>query len=353
MKKQFSVLFPIISVIVALVSIATAQKTADKIQPLQSEFDVLQTYKEISALPFDANMRERRAVFLKLSSQEKSELFKLHLAMQLVKRPNLAKEQKDLILDSISMITPESYGDDPEKRVAAQQKAAPIQQKALLLFSSKREAAEIFAALGGDEADVQLLGKYQQITAPIYQNERRASFSKSSSQDKADVMKIHLASQMAKRPLNKEQLNFISGFISLISPEIYVETKSAQIKEALASFRERVLNFFSKEDAFVIFASLGGKIGSPNTEAHEPKLLNLLQKEDAFVVFASFGREIGISKKSTINPEPCGCNSTPSQDYCSWWEMNTYCRGGFCASSTWGCGDGLLEECNGVCRSRT
>jgi hypothetical protein len=40
----------------------------------------------------NANMHERRAVFLKLSAVEKSQAFKFHLAMQLIKRPNLMPE---------------------------------------------------------------------------------------------------------------------------------------------------------------------------------------------------------------------------------------------------------------------
>ena len=62
---------------------------------------VLQNYINISSLSMD----ERRTFFNeKLSSADRANIFKFHLAFQFVKRPNLNEQQKDLILESISMI---------------------------------------------------------------------------------------------------------------------------------------------------------------------------------------------------------------------------------------------------------
>ncbi|HEX8395897.1 MAG TPA: bacteriocin fulvocin C-related protein [Pyrinomonadaceae bacterium] len=324
----------LVSAFVVLTSTVIAQEIANEKQSpkTKTDIDILQTYKEISALPMNANMPERRALFLKLPSVEKSEIFKLHLAMQLVKRPNLNQEQKDVILEAISMITPESYADNIEKRSIAQQKTTSLQQTSSLVFS-KKEVFEIFASLGGDNTDIQLLEKYQQITAPIYQNERRGEFSKASAQEKSNIVRLHFASQIAKRFLNREQLNFISEAISIVSPEFYSAVKGtpewAKNKVIQESAKERTLNFFSKEDAFNIFASLGGKSCAERKNTKS----NTSNSEDP----------IEESK------ENCGCHY--ADDWCGTWSGGTKrCHIGGCETTLFGCGYGMWNECDGLCK---
>jgi hypothetical protein len=330
-KQNLAFFFLLVSAFVALTSTATAQEIADGKQSAKTktEIDILQAYKEISALPMNANMHERRAVFLKLSAVEKSRAFKFHLAMQLVKRPNLTPEQKNIILEAISMITSESYGDNAEKRSVAQQQAATPMQKASVFFP-KREIFEIFASLGGDQIDVRLLERYQQVTASAYISERKSAFIKFTAQEASDIMKIHLVSQMVKRPLSKEQLSFIGEIISLVSPELYSATKkasdAARNDEILKPFKERVANFFSKQETFEIFSSLGGVCGKSNNDT--PSLANI---DDP-------AKEGG-----------CSCNQADS-DYCSWFgPPGTRCRWSPCDRSDWGCGDFLSYPCNGIC----
>ena len=228
------------------------------------------------------------------------------------------------------------YGDNVEKRSEAQQKMTPFQQTALLHFS-KKEAFEIFVTLGGDLADIQLLEKYQYIISWVYQYERKREFAKSSYRDAANIMKVHLAFEMAKCSSNKEQFNFISEAISFISPEIYAEVKNAQINETLRSFRTRILSYFSKEDGSAIFASLGGEKGYPkmlsraqNSEllnTHKYQGLNFFSKDDAFVIFASLDEksyaEQTITKQNAVftnNPKECDCST--HDDWCSTWYAN-------------------------------
>ena len=126
---------------------------------------VLQTYIDISSLPMD----KRRKVFIEASAEEKANLFKLHLALQFIKRPNLNKEQKELIVDSISMITPQSYDlENPGNRVKAQQDASVLEARAKTLFQGK-DAFEIFASLGGEKTDAELLQIVRKLIGALVQ----------------------------------------------------------------------------------------------------------------------------------------------------------------------------------------
>jgi hypothetical protein len=64
------------------------------------ETDILQKYIEVSALP----MGKRQKAFSESPDEMKANLFKFHLAFQFVKRPNLTKDQKEVILEGISNI---------------------------------------------------------------------------------------------------------------------------------------------------------------------------------------------------------------------------------------------------------
>lgn len=139
-------------VAVAKKQMPTANATTDK---------VLQTYIDISSL----TMEKRQEIFSRLSKEDKASIFKLHLALQFAKRRNLSQEQKDLILEWIPLITPEKYD---SKNVnagnKAEQEASVIEAKSRTLFQGK-DAFEIFAKLGGNDADGGNLKKYQSLIA--------------------------------------------------------------------------------------------------------------------------------------------------------------------------------------------
>lgn len=123
----------------------SATAKSRQLQKINLKNVVLQNYISASSLP----IKERRNFFGNLSAEEKANLFKLHLALQIVKRPNLTNEQKDLILEGISIATPNAYDkNNPEKLEKSRQDAKLFEQKMLLLFS-KSEGIEIFADLGG------------------------------------------------------------------------------------------------------------------------------------------------------------------------------------------------------------
>lgn len=307
--------------VIGLISLFTANLSAqnkvsvDNNQPQATPTDkVLQNYIDISSLP----MNKRPKAFSNLAAEDKGNLFKFHLALQLVKRPNLTKEQRDIILDGISMITSETYSrETPDKIAKAQQENNLLEAKAKSAFPG-RAGFEIFANLSGDATDIQILKEYQQVTSFKYQVERRTAFSRLSVQAKSSTMKIHLALQMANRSLNKGQLEFIEEAVSLFSPEIYDAAKGTvewkQVNDTLNSLKDRMLISFQKEDAFEIFASLGGEAGSPGQTEQAPN---------------------------------CSCSGV--SDYCGWWRSGATCGGGGCRSQVNGCGTGLWHDCDGMC----
>lgn len=283
---------------------------------------ILQTYTDISSLP----MEKRQAIFSDLSAEDKASLFKLHLALQFVKRPNLTKEQKDLILDSISTIKSESY--DSKNLYAgnkAQEQASVVETKARKLFPMK-EVFEIFAQLGGNAEDGGKLKKYQLLTASPFFTDRKTIFGGFSPEEKSTLIKIHLAYQLAARSLLKEQNDFIVNTLNLVNPDFYKfedgTPERNKVDEVLRQISNNILNHFQKKEAFEIFVAFGARSDSP--------------------------RPIRGKNPTTENQGyVCSCSS--NSDYCSWWHSNTYCEGSYSCTQRRECGTLGGYLCNGFC----
>lgn len=293
-----------------------AQKTAalktDEAQK-QAKKSVLQNYLDISALPIG----ERGKAFSDLSVEDKASIFRFHLAFQLMKRPDLNNEQREMIIESIASISPDSYGKDIEITRA---KAQNIRAQSSYIFS-KQEIFEIFASLGGSKEDIGRLQKYQDTIIPEYGTQRKRIFSQLSVQDKSDVMRTHMIVQMAERYLAIEKLKIMGESIVLCTSEVYLNPsengKSRQSPSVKAIF-ERIKKSFEKEEAMDIFASLGGKDGGLSSEAGYCRCLS---SDDWCAWWGSHGSH--CVPNSASNP----CNPIPLGD----------------------CGTWLTESCNGTC----
>jgi hypothetical protein len=246
----------------------------------------------------------------------KAKLFRFHLAFQFVKRSNLTKDQKDVILDGILTATPDSY-DRTKKESPNKAQLLNLEARTKSLFEGK-EGFEIFANLGTEAGDIEILKKYQEITASPNRIERRQTFSFGTPLEKGNTMRTHLAVQMAGRELSKEQLTFILEFESLVTPEMYASTKGTEVWEKthklLDDIANRMLDFFQKEDALEIFISLGGKEG------------------------ASLQKRVPL----------CSCSG--DSDYCGWWHRGSSCGAADCRGTIGGCGTGLGYDCLGGCQ---
>jgi hypothetical protein len=168
------------------------------------------------------------------------------------------------------------------------------------------------------ESDVLMLQKYQRVTSSAFQVERKNAFRVLSAQDKSEVVRTHLALQMAERHMNKQQLEFAFEAMALFSIDAYRTAMESpqwnELHNRLSSLKDRALVFFQKEDTAEIFASLGGKDGSSDPQNLRPN---------------------------------CSCSG--ASEYCGWWKAGASCGGGSCRGTIGGCGTGLLYDCDGMC----
>jgi len=299
----------------------SAQKTdkvkAEKSQIVFKQKDVLQNYIDISSMAKD----ERKQFFGELSSEEKANLFKLHLALQFVKRPSLNIEQKDLILESISFATPDIY--DKTNIEKSRQNADLVGQKAKNIFS-KQEFFEIFADFNGEETDVGLLRKYQDISN-LSMSKRRDVLEKLSAAEKSNLWKLHFTLHLVKiAQLSNQQMKIIIEAISILTPELYEIPKDdleweAKVNRPIQLFSSRAVSVFSKDEIAKIFSNFGGKTNSSKDDTKD----NHTELLDA----------------------RCNCSR-------QWADCSGLSQcGGLCSVPPGGgsCGFGGLYVCNGIC----
>lgn len=112
----------------------------------RSEQEIIRKYYDLSSL----SLKGRRASFRRASPAEKSGLWRTHLALVLVRRPELNEWQKDIILATILLLTPEHYevpSSSPEWKTKVREPSRLLEQQITLAFSSD-DAAKIFTTLG-------------------------------------------------------------------------------------------------------------------------------------------------------------------------------------------------------------
>lgn len=113
---------------------------------LEGQDDLFQKYREVSELP----MRERRAAFGNASPKNKSDLWRVHLALYIAKHPEINEAQKVIILEGMSLATPELFDvrfDNPEWKTKVTEPLRQFKNHALGVFS-KEEAGKAFATIG-------------------------------------------------------------------------------------------------------------------------------------------------------------------------------------------------------------
>lgn len=112
----------------------------------RDEQEIIRKYYDLSSLP----LKGRRASFRRASPAEKSGLWRTHLALVLVRRPELNEWQKHIILSTILLLTPEHYevpSSSSEWKTKVREPSRLLEQQINLAFSSE-DAAKIFTTLG-------------------------------------------------------------------------------------------------------------------------------------------------------------------------------------------------------------
>jgi hypothetical protein len=197
--------------VVSAIGLANAQEQSDvnraQVLKVDSTDRILaEKYREVSPLA----VLERLSVSKSVSATDKNTFWRVHVALYLVKRPNLNKSQRRIILDALFMaslaITTNDFSETAEKNEALHS----LRQRARKAFR-KNEVAEIFANIGDRKAEDDLLQKYKDISA-LPMKKRKDVFRKASAKDKSDLWKTHLALYLVKHPeLNEWQKETVFG----------------------------------------------------------------------------------------------------------------------------------------------
>jgi hypothetical protein len=143
-----SILLLAVGLVGATMLPASAQRLA-VVNPVQSQnaspaSDSLRLYEDISALP----LALRKGYFRSTSATNRSDLWKIHLALQLAKQPDLNSAQQGIILEAIALATPELFNTSRDAARAATSEAVQSLRKRAPEVFSKRQMAEIFFTLG-------------------------------------------------------------------------------------------------------------------------------------------------------------------------------------------------------------
>lgn len=354
LKKNTRLPFLLLFALLGITTLVRAQEIAtSRSAPMASTYEtsgLLQKYKEISGLP----MADRRDFFRSSSAREKSDLWRLHLALQLVRRPELNPGQVRIILDAISLSSSELFAatnDAPPGKSKADEALKSLTQRALTAFP-KNEAAEVFANMGGGEAEDNILEKYYDIST-LTLKKRKALFRNASSNDKSDLWRTHLALFLVKRPeLNEWQKEIILAAMSLARPACFELRANnpawqARVGEPLRSLEEQIVVAFSLEDGAKIFATLGDDTEPANGRASEAgsvllNSINYRQGSDSSLndqwTYSRFaGQGIALEGSS--------CECSTASDWCP---IGNGCTTGSCTATQSGCGTFWSYPCNGA-----
>lgn len=288
--------------------------------------------------------------FVKSSwTSEKISLWRIHVALELVKRPKLNGPQVRILLDAISLSGSQFSATGDGKTGAFQ----ALKRRAFAVFP-KEEVADIFAETASEKTDDDILKMYYDISA-LSIAERKASFRNASSNDKSSLWRTHLALFFVKRPeLNEWQKQVVLAAMSLVTPE-YFEVRPGspswrtKVRDPLRSLEEQILAVFSFEDAAKMFATLGDDtVAAKTTPTYADSFLlssiNYKQLSDAGLSKGRTGVRF-VNQDRTRTGGSCTCST--QSDYCP---ISGYCHGTSCTPTESGCGTFWTYSCDGACR---
>lgn len=316
--------------------------------------EVFADYIKVASLPRD----ERRKSFGKLSNEQKASFFKVQFALQFVKRPNMTKEQKDFILESISKTTADLYDkQNPQKAALASQISQEAENKVFGLFPQK-DAFEILEGLGTNKnEEVSHLQKYEDLLK-LGIRLRKKLVNEMPISERAAIWKTQLAYHLATSSLNTKQKEFIVEILPKIqstledSANLSREEKN-KYTEALES---SAFKLFTKNEAFAVFMTIGIQKNVPdNSETLEQFKVgytsqNALRSQTAAF---SFPAAPLLSRANQSNPSKFS-NALFSQwtnCACRWAceEWKASCGGNECLKTSSGCGFWGDSECTNAC----
>jgi hypothetical protein len=312
----------------------------------------LQRYREISALP----LRDRATLYRNSSPQQKSNVRRAALALQLVERPGLTDREAQIFIDAISLYSPEFFtmaeGTSAE-RAKANNALQSLAHRARATLPHN-EATELFANVGGEQAEDELLRKYDDISAlPL--PKRKAYFRNSTPKDQADLWRTHLALFLAKRPdFNDWQRETVMAAMSLSTPNWFAVTKSdpdwkAKVGDVLRALENRILAAFSLEEGAQIFATLGDPTQTADRTPVNKRPALLASINYKWTTEPRPYQQWTMTRLSAqeqyFDTERSACQCSNESDWCP---IYGQCTGSNCNPTPNGCGTLWKYSCNGA-----
>lgn len=218
--------------------------------------EALADFIKVASLP----AKERRLAFSEQSNEQKANFIKVSLALQLIKRPNLTKEQQDFVLDAIEQVSAEIYDkSDPEKVRRSEQKGLEVENKALGLFAHNDLGDFIEPLMTNKDVEVSLLQKYENLLK-TRMKARKKLVKEMAVNDRVNIWKAQLVYHLTTADLSTAQRELIVEFLMTLSPATFArqvnETKEESAK-ALEIPDRKIQSVFSKAESFAIFEELG------------------------------------------------------------------------------------------------
>ena len=213
-------------------------------------------YIKVASLP----RSERVTAFGKLSNEKKANFFKVHFALQFVKRPNMTKEQKDFILESISKISADLYDKQNFQKVALSNQINQEAENKIFELFPRKDALEILEGLGTNkDEEVSLLQKYEDLL--MNATKMRMKITKEMPvNDRINIWKVQLAYHLATGKFSNSQNEFILEMMASLSPKTFTTqtylTKEEKVKEG-ELLLSPIFRVFNKEEGYAIFMTLG------------------------------------------------------------------------------------------------
>lgn len=142
---------------------------------------------------------------------------------------------------------------------------------------------------------------------------RRAIFAALPATAKSMLWAEQLTRYQAANQLSPEQAAVIRTGQRLLRPALYEQAGNAEAKRGLEGLTETAVSAFGPKTGRALFGTLGPADPAQHSSRELPD-------------------------------NSCTCSTASNK--C---DNDTYCQSGFCATSSWGCGDGWFYECDGLC----
>jgi len=308
-----------------------------------------QPYREISAV----TISDQGKLFKALPARDKSLLRRVYLTLQLVKNPELNQGQVRIILDAISLSSPDFFAassDTMAKKIKANEALESLKSRAVRAFPNG-EAYALFANVAIGKVEEDILKMYYDISAlPL--RKRKASFRNASAKNKSELWRTQLALFLARHPeSNERQKDVILSAMSLATPA-YFELRSSdpdwneKVLEPSRSLEGQIMRAFTLTDAAKIFAILGdGEESANSSRSVLLKSINYKPLSDSGP-YKQWAHSRFAGQDFALEQSACQCST--ASDYCPAWG---YCRDGNCTPTESGCGTLWSYPCNGAsCR---